>query len=146
MVRPAMPVVVTRSVAETEALGERLAQRAQRGDVFGLHGGLGAGKTAFARGFARGLGCPGRIHSPTFSLVNEYSGGRCPLFHLDLYRLEGAAAVEGAGLAEYLERPAGISLVEWMERWEGTGPQVRRVAFRILDEASREITHDDPGA
>jgi len=141
-----MPVAITRSVAETEALGERLAAHARCGDVFGLHGDLGAGKTAFARGFARGLGCSGRIHSPTFSLVNEYSGGRWPLFHLDLYRLESAATVEAAGLAEYLERPGGISLVEWMERWDGAGPQVRRVTFRILDEASREITHDDPGA
>jgi len=141
-----MPVVRTWSVAETEALGERLARSARVGDVFGLAGDLGAGKTAFARGFARGLGCPGRVHSPTFSLVNEYAGGRWPLFHLDLYRLEDAAAIEGAGLAEYLERPNGVSLVEWIERWTGAGPAVRRVTFRVLDPDSREITHDAAGA
>ncbi|MBN8246491.1 MAG: tRNA (adenosine(37)-N6)-threonylcarbamoyltransferase complex ATPase subunit type 1 TsaE [Verrucomicrobia bacterium] len=141
-----MPVVITRSVGETEALGESLARSARAGDVFGLAGDLGAGKTAFARGFARGLGCPGRVHSPTFSLVNEHAGGRYPLFHLDLYRLDTLAAVEGAGLAEYLEHPNGVSLVEWIERWTGSGRRVRRVTFRVLDEESREITHDIAGA
>lgn len=141
-----MPVAITRSVGETEALGESLARSARVGDVFGLSGDLGSGKTAFARGFARGLGCPGRVHSPTFSLVNEYAGGRWPLFHLDLYRLEDAGAVEGAGLAGYLDRPDGVSLVEWIERWSVAGRPVRRVSFRVLDPDSREITHDAPGA
>ncbi len=145
-----MPVVISQSVQETEALGERLGRSAQRGDVFGLRGELGAGKTALVRGFVRALGCPGRAHSPTFSLLNSYSGGREPLFHLDLYRLSGAAEVQGAGLEEYLIRPEGISLVEWMERWSPEpspgDPAIRWISIRILDELSREITHDDPGA
>jgi tRNA threonylcarbamoyladenosine biosynthesis protein TsaE len=142
-----MPVVISRSVEETEQIGERLGKEARRGQVYGLSGDLGAGKTALVRGFARGLGCPGRVHSPTFSLVHEYGGGREPLFHLDLYRLAGSAEIEGAGLDEFLFRPKGISLVEWIERWEipggaAHGP-VHRIHLRVLDENTREMSYDD---
>ena len=78
---------VTNSPAETEALGQRLAERLQPGDVIAYTGDLGAGKTAFTRGLARGLGITERITSPTFTIVNEYQGGRLPLFHFDMYRL-----------------------------------------------------------
>ena len=143
-----MPVVISRSVAETEQVGEALGKVARRGEVYGLSGDLGAGKTAFVRGFARGLGCPGRVHSPTFALIHEYGGGREPLFHLDLYRLAGPAEVEGAGLDEFLFHPKGISLVEWIERWETTGETIgnplRRIQIRVLDEATREMIYDDP--
>ncbi|MBL9172305.1 MAG: tRNA (adenosine(37)-N6)-threonylcarbamoyltransferase complex ATPase subunit type 1 TsaE [Verrucomicrobiales bacterium] len=142
-----MPVVISRSVEETEQFGERLGMAARRGQVYGLSGDLGAGKTALVRGFARGLGCPGRVHSPTFALVHEYGGGREPLFHLDLYRLAGPAEIEGAGLDEYMIRPGGVSLVEWIERWESPdeaahGP-VRRIRLRVLDENTREMSYDD---
>ena len=143
-----MPVVISRSVAETEQIGEELGRNARLGEVYGLSGDLGAGKTAFVRGFARGLGCPGRVHSPTFALIHEYAGGREPLFHLDLYRLAGPAEIEGAGLDEFLFRPKGISLVEWIDRWEtlaaAGGASLRRIRIRVLDENSREMIYDDP--
>ena len=131
----------THSVAETEAWAARLAASVPAGTVVALHGELGAGKTAFARGFARGLGHAGRVHSPTFSLLNEYIGGRCPVHHLDLYRLNAAADVGAAGLEEYLMHPAGITLVEWAERWtEGAAPPShwRQVRLDVVDEGEGE--------
>ncbi len=149
-----MVITRTHSVAETEAAGESLARSVQPGWVIGLSGDLGAGKTAFARGFARGLGFTGRVHSPTFALLNEYSGGRLPLFHLDLYRLRSAEDVREAGLEEYLTRPDGVALVEWIERWcgdagatEGSKPgTLRRIYLRCLDANTRELAHDCAGA
>lgn len=108
---------ITHSVAETEAIGESLGRAAVPGQVFALSGDLGAGKTQLARGIARGVGCTDRAHSPTFGLIHVYAGGRCPVFHLDLYRLESPEAVLRAGLEQYLEQPAGITVVEWGERW-----------------------------
>ena len=142
------------SVAETEAIGEEFGRAARMGWVYGLSGDLGAGKTAFVRGFARGLGCTARAHSPTFALLHEYPGGRLPLFHLDLYRLSGPEEVHGAGLDEYLLTPPGVSVVEWIERWcgnqgstEGTGPgTLHRIHLRAIDETTREIGHDNAGA
>jgi tRNA threonylcarbamoyladenosine biosynthesis protein TsaE len=149
-----MLITRTHSVAETEAAGEAFARTVQPGWVIGLSGDLGAGKTAFVRGFARGLGFPGRVHSPTFALLNEYEGGRLRLFHLDLYRLNSAGDVRGAGLEEYLTQPDGVSVVEWIERWageasatEGTGPgALRRIYLRSVDENTREIGYDCAGA
>jgi tRNA threonylcarbamoyladenosine biosynthesis protein TsaE len=137
----------TASAAETEALGERIARGLGKGSVVGLSGDLGAGKTAFVRGFARGVGCTGRAHSPTFALLNEYPGGRCRLFHLDLYRLHGPDDIRGAGLDEYLVAPDGIAVVEWIERWCGNGPcnGIRRLRFETVDESTRDIFDDDPG-
>lgn len=137
----------TRSVTETEAAGAALAATLSAGTVLGLSGDLGAGKTAFVRGLARGLGCPGRAHSPTFALLHEYAGGRLPLVHLDLYRLNGPDEVREAGLEEYLVEPAGITVAEWIERWSGDAAasgSFHRLHFRTLDESTREITHDDP--
>lgn len=146
---PGSPVVPfrvqTRSVAETEDWAARLSASVPAGSVVALQGDLGAGKTAFARGFARGLGHAGRVHSPTFSLLNEYLGGRCPIHHLDLYRLNAAADVGAAGLEEYLLHPSGITLVEWPERWtEGAPPPAnwRRVRLEVVDEDGRTIECD----
>jgi len=148
-----MIVLRSNSVAETEAFGESLGRSAWMGSVFGLSGDLGAGKTALVRGFARGLGCHGRVHSPTFALLNEYEGGRLRLFHLDLYRLGSAEEVRGAGLEEYVTRPDGVAVVEWIERWcgdagasAGVGPGTcRRIHIATLDEHSRQITYDHVG-
>ena len=107
----------TYSEAETEAVGEALARSLQPGAVLAFRGGLGMGKTAFTRGLARGLGYPGRVTSPTFTIVNEYLGGRLPLFHFDLYRLEDAAALWDLGWDDYLDR-GGVCAVEWSERAE----------------------------
>ena len=149
-----MLITRTHSVAETEAAGESFARSVQPGWVIGLSGDLGAGKTAFVRGFARGLGSPARVHSPTFALLNEYEGGRLRLFHLDLYRLNTAEEIRGAGLEDYVTRPDGVSVVEWIERWcgesqatEGAGPgTLRRIYLHTVDEQTREIAYDCAGA
>ena len=111
-----MTTLISHNPAETEALGESWGRAAQSGLVIGLCGDLGAGKTQFVKGLARGLEITRRVHSPTFALVNIYPGGRLTLFHLDLYRLDAKAQILAAGLEEYLE-PAGVAVIEWAERW-----------------------------
>src|SRR5471032_239345 len=110
-----MATFISHSPAETEALGEKFGRAAQSGFVIALSGDLGAGKTQFVKGLARGLGISARVHSPTFTLVNEYGGGRLKLFHLDLYRLETRAQIVSAGIEEFL-LPDGVSVIEWAER------------------------------
>ena len=105
---------LSHNTEETEALGEALAARLRPGDVVAYCGGLGMGKTAFTRGLARGLGCTGRVSSPTFTLVNEHEGP-LPLFHFDLYRLGGEEELFDIGWEEYLDR-GGVCAVEWSER------------------------------
>ncbi|WP_417045111.1 tRNA (adenosine(37)-N6)-threonylcarbamoyltransferase complex ATPase subunit type 1 TsaE [Dysosmobacter sp.] len=112
---------LTHSEAETEALGARLAAALNPGAVVAYRGGLGMGKTAFTRGLARGLGYKGRVTSPTFTIVNEYEGGRLPLFHFDMYRLEGADALFDIGWEDYLDR-GGVCAVEWSELTEEALP------------------------
>ena len=99
---------------QTEALGFRLGQLIQPGAVIAYTGDLGAGKTAFTRGLARGLGIPDRVTSPTFTIVNEYEGGRLPLFHFDMYRLGSADELFDIGWEDYLARN-GVCAVEWSE-------------------------------
>lgn len=148
-----MATFISHSPAETEALGEAWGRAAQSGWVLGLQGDLGAGKTRLVQGFARGLGFPGRVHSPTFALLNHYAGGRLPLFHLDLYRLDTPAQIVGAGLEEYLHAPAGVAIVEWIDRWlpmlaNGSaaiapGVRLRHVRLETLSESERRITYED---
>jgi len=146
-----MACFLSLSPAETESLGERWGRAAQRGLVIGLSGDLGAGKTQFVKGLARGLGITARVHSPTFTLVNEYSGGRLRLFHLDLYRLETREQIIGAGLEEYLQ-PDGVAVIEWAERWADSRLQIadcgmfRRAVIEILGETERRISYEDFGA
>ena len=104
----------THSAAETEALGERLATRLTGGEVIAYTGDLGAGKTAFTRGLARGLGITDRVTSPTFTIVNEYEGGRLPLFHFDMYRQSSSDELYDIGWEDYLAR-GGVCAVEWSE-------------------------------
>ena len=99
---------------QTEALGVRLGQLIQPGAVIAYTGDLGAGKTAFTRGLARGLGIPDRVTSPTFTIVNEYEGGRLPLFHFDMYRLGSSDELFDIGWEDYLAR-GGVCAVEWSE-------------------------------
>jgi tRNA threonylcarbamoyladenosine biosynthesis protein TsaE len=110
-------VIHTKSPAETEALGERLGAIVPAGTVIAYTGDLGARKTAFTRGLARGLGIKERVTSPTFTIVNEYEGGRLPLFHFDLYRLGSSEELWDIGWEEYLDR-GGVCAVEWSERCE----------------------------
>lgn len=105
---------LSRSEAETEAVGEALAKSLLPGTVLAFRGDLGMGKTAFTRGLARGLGCTDRVTSPTFTIVNEYTG-RIPLFHFDMYRLPDEEALFDIGWDDYLAR-GGVCAVEWSER------------------------------
>ena len=100
--------------AETEAIGARLAAVLNPGAVVAYLGDLGMGKTAFTRGLAAGLGYKGRVTSPTFAIVNEYEGGRLPLFHFDMYRLSSAGELYDIGWEDYLAR-GGVCAVEWSE-------------------------------
>ncbi|MCD8161061.1 MAG: tRNA (adenosine(37)-N6)-threonylcarbamoyltransferase complex ATPase subunit type 1 TsaE [Clostridiales bacterium] len=130
----------THSAAETEALGERLAPALDRGAVLAYTGDLGAGKTAFTRGVARGLGVPGRVTSPTFTIVNEYEGGRLPLFHFDMYRLGSSEELYDIGWEDYLAR-GGVCAVEWSENVDDALEDCIRVDIRRgCDECSRRIT------
>ncbi len=105
---------LTNSEAATQALGRRLGERLAPGAVVAFTGDLGAGKTAFTRGLAEGLGITDRVTSPTFTIVNEYEGGRLPLFHFDLYRLGSAEELFEIGWEDYLSR-GGVCAVEWSE-------------------------------
>lgn len=105
---------LTHTPEQTELLGERLAQKLKAGDVIAYLGDLGAGKTAFTRGLARGLGICERVTSPTYTIVNEYLSGRLPLFHFDMYRLRDADDLFDIGWEDYLER-GGVCAVEWSE-------------------------------
>ncbi len=109
--------LITRGPLETQALGERLAEELQAGDVLLLVGELGTGKTCFARGVARGLGVREKLTSPTYTLLREYRG-RLPLVHLDAYRLEGPLDLFDLGVEEYLEGD-GVLVVEWADRAKG---------------------------
>lgn len=105
---------LSHSAEETERFGESLAQELRAGDVLAFTGSLGMGKTAFTRGLARGLGCRGRVTSPTFTIVNEYEG-KTPLFHFDMYRLGSSDELFDIGWDDYLAR-GGVCAVEWSER------------------------------
>src|SRR4051812_16328100 len=111
-----MATFISHNPAETALLGETWGRDAKPGSVIGLSGDLGAGKTELVKGIARGLGVTDRVHSPTFALVNTYWGGRLPLHHLDLYRLESLDQILAAGLEEYLHAN-GVAVIEWIERW-----------------------------
>ena len=109
--------LITNSAKETEQVGERLAAHLTPGSVVAFTGDLGAGKTAFVRGMARGLGVTERVTSPTFTIVNEYEDGSMPLFHFDLYRLGSSDELFDIGWEDYLCR-GGVCAVEWSENAE----------------------------
>ena len=145
-----MATFISHSPAETESLGEAWGREMPCGLVIALSGDLGAGKTQLVKGIARGLGVTARVHSPTFTLVNEYGGGRLRLFHLDLYRLETTEQIHNAGLEEYLQ-PDGVAVIEWAERFaEGGGRKMEsakllRVTIDVLNETERRIVYEDAG-
>jgi tRNA threonylcarbamoyladenosine biosynthesis protein TsaE len=130
---------VTRSEDETADVARELAAALKAGDVLLLSGNLGAGKTAFVRGLASGLGIdPEDVSSPTFTLVHEYRGGRLTLYHADLYRLE-RIATEEIGLEE-MGVADGVLAIEWPDRLAHAMPGAREVQIDIVDENSRRIT------
>ena len=140
-----MPTSVTRSQEETERLAEALAARLRAGDVLLLSGPLGAGKTAFVRGLARGLDIdPDEVSSPTFTLLHEYGGGRLRLFHADLYRLgQGGAADLGLDDTRVQE---GVLAVEWPDRLARPVAGAIVVVFAIVDDTTRDIRIGDGGS
>ena len=130
---------VTRSEDETAVVARELAAVLKAGDIVLLSGNLGAGKTAFVRGLASGLGIdPEDVSSPTFTLVHEYRGGRLTLYHADLYRLE-SVATEDLGLEE-MGVSDGVLAVEWPDRLAHTLPRAREVQIDIVDENTRRIS------
>ena len=130
---------ITNSPQETEALGQKLGQILPAGTVIAYRGDLGAGKTAFTRGLARGLGIQDPVTSPTYTIVNEYLGGRIPLFHFDMYRLHSADDLFDIGWDDYLERQ-GICAVEWSENVAEALEDPLVVTICKTGEESRKIT------
>ena len=129
----------THSPAETEAIGAALGQQLKAGAVLAYRGDLGAGKTAFTRGLARGLDCREIVTSPTYTIVNEYLGGRLPLFHFDMYRLKSSDDLWDIGWEDYLER-GGICAVEWSENVDDAMEDAIYITIEKLGEESRCIT------
>jgi tRNA threonylcarbamoyladenosine biosynthesis protein TsaE len=132
-------VHVTASEEETQAVARDVASSLKPGDVLLLSGDLGAGKTTFVRGVAEGLGIdPAEVSSPTFTLVHEYRGGRLPLYHVDLYRLE-RTATDDLGLEETGARD-GVLAIEWPDRLTHDLPRARLIRIELVEDASRRIT------
>ena len=130
---------ITNSPAETEAVGSALAKILPPGTVIAYRGDLGAGKTAFTRGLARGLGVADPVTSPTYTIVNEYLGGRMPLFHFDMYRLHSADDLWDIGWEDYLER-GGVCAVEWSENVADALEDPVFITIEKTGEESRRIT------
>ena len=132
-------MIISHSAAETIAYGRQLAATLQPGAVLALSGDLGAGKTCLVKGIAAGLGIAHDVTSPTFTLIHEYGGGRCPLAHIDLYRLETLQAAVAIGIEDYLGG-RGITVIKWAERIESLlPPQTKRIRLTALDELTRQI-------
>ena len=131
--------LITNSPEETEGVGLRLGKVLPGGTILAYEGDLGAGKTAFTRGLARGLGAAEQVTSPTYTIVNEYLSGRLPLFHFDMYRLASADDLWDIGWEDYLER-GGICAVEWSENVREAMEDAITVRIEKLGEDTRRIT------
>ena len=138
--------IISRSEADTERAGEALAESLPGGSVVKLYGDLGAGKTAFVRGMARGMGISCRVSSPTFTIVNEYAGGGKELLHFDMYRLSNAQELLDIGWDDYLAREAAVIAVEWSENVEDVfdGGEIA-VRIEKRSDSEREITIEGGG-
>ena len=132
-------IFLTNSPLETEAVGEKLAKQLLPGAVIAYRGDLGAGKTAFTRGLARGLGYDEPVTSPTYTIVTEYLGGRLPLFHFDMYRLRSSEDLWDIGWEDYLDR-GGVCAVEWSENVADAMENAILITIEKLGEDARRIT------
>ena len=132
-------IFLTNSPAETERVGAALGRILPAGTILAYRGDLGAGKTAFTRGLARGLGYAEPVTSPTYTIVNEYLGGRLPLFHFDMYRLHSSDDLWDIGWEDYLDR-GGICAVEWSENVDDAMEGAIYVTIEKTGEESRRIT------
>ena len=130
---------ITASPKETENVGQALGAVLRPGTILAYEGDLGAGKTAFTRGLARGLGATEQVTSPTYTIVNEYLSGRMPLFHFDMYRLRSADDLWDIGWEDYLDR-GGVCAVEWSENVAEAMEGAIRVRIEKLGEDRRRIT------
>ena len=130
---------ISNSPAETESIGFALGKILTPGTIIAYRGDLGAGKTAFTRGLAKGLGCTEQVTSPTYTIVNEYLSGRLPLFHFDMYRLRSADDLWGIGWDDYLDR-SGVCAVEWSENVAEEMVDAILVTIEKCGEKSRQIT------
>ena len=131
--------MISHSAEETRNLGKKLSAHLKAGDVVLLQGDLGAGKSEFARGVARGLGITGAVPSPSFTILNAYDEGSIPLYHFDWYRIEEAQEIYDMGMDEQLGGD-GIALIEWSERAEECLPKrLLRITIKTLDENTREM-------
>ena len=130
---------ITNSPTETEKIGAALGKILKPGTVIAYRGDLGAGKTAFTRGLAQGLGSSEMVTSPTYTIVNEYLGGRMPLFHFDMYRLASSDDLWDIGWEDYLDRN-GVCAVEWSENVEDAMEDAISITIEKLGEESRRIT------
>ena len=135
---------ITNSPTETEAVAAALAQKLTPGTILAYRGDLGAGKTAFTRGLARGLGYAYPVTSPTYTIVNEYLSGRIPLFHFDMYRLRSSDDLWDIGWEDYLER-GGVCAVEWSENVEDAMEDALSVCIEKLGDNERKITIEGGG-
>lgn len=135
-------IIITNSEKETENAGERLGSRIRDGSVIAMYGDLGAGKTAFVRGLARGMGIDARVSSPTFTIVNEYIGART-LLHFDMYRLDSAEELFDIGWEDYIARNA-VCAVEWSENVQDAffGDEIR-LTIKKQSDTQREITIEE---
>ena len=130
---------ISRSAAETLDAGAACARAASVGDVFGLTGDLGAGKTHFVKGFVAAVGSSAQVTSPTFTLIHEYSGGRCPVYHFDFYRLDSPDAVMRLGFDDYAYGD-GVCIIEWADRFpQLLPPNARMISIEIRGETERVI-------
>ena len=135
-----MATTILRTPEETIAFGRARAGMLNAGDVLGLSGELGAGKTHFVKGLAAGLGAECAVTSPTFTLIHEYRGGRVPLFHADWYRIDDEQDLLKIGLDDYLAED-GIVVVEWADKFRNTLPtNTRWLEFRFREDGAREVT------
>ena len=135
--------MITRSAAETRALGKKLAARLQPGDVLLLEGDLGAGKSELTRGIAAGLGVTETVTSPSFTILNVYESGRCPLYHFDWYRLESSEELYELGMDEYLGGD-GIAVVEWPGRCPDAVPEgAVRIRMTAAGDNERKIESEE---
>lgn len=129
------------SAQETESLGSRIAQTLKGGEVIALYGGMGMGKTAFTRGLAAGLGIPEGVSSPTFALVHEYPGGRVPLYHFDMYRVDGWDDLDSTGFFDYLGTGA-VLVIEWSENIDGALPEDKiSITAELGEHENQRIFH-----
>ena len=141
-----MTEFITNSPSETVALAEKLAKSLAGGEIIAFRGGMGMGKTCFTRGLASGLGFSGQVSSPTFALVNEYIGGRLPLYHFDMWRIENWEDLYSSGFFDYADTD-GVIAAEWSENIESAleNQNVITVNMERLSDMSRKITIDGGG-